>query len=324
RQHYQIDHHELTIAPSMGIAVFPDDGQDFDSLSQSADVAMYRAKLDGRNTYRFFTPEMQAHSVRALQLENALRRALERQQFTLHYQPQVCIATRQVLGVEALLRWQHPELGAVSPGEFIPIAEDSGQILAIGEWVLRTALTQMHDWHAQGLALPSMSVNLSAVQFREPRLPELITRILEETGVAPSALELELTEGVAMEDPRSAIATMRELHARGVRLSIDDFGTGYSSLSQLKQFPVSTLKIDQSFVRDLDNGPSDKAIVSAIIRMAQALGMQTVAEGVETRGQFDFLHAQGCHQAQGYYCGRPQPAEQLQALLQARHKLQAP
>ena len=324
RQHYQIDHHELTIAPSMGIAVFPDDGQDFDSLSQSADVAMYRAKLDGRNTYRFFTPEMQAHSVRALQLENALRRALERQQFTLHFQPQVCIATRQVLGVEALLRWQHPELGAVSPGEFIPIAEDSGQILAIGEWVLRTALTQMHDWHAQGLALPSMSVNLSAVQFREPRLPELITRILEETGVAPSALELELTEGVAMEDPRSAIATMRELHARGVRLSIDDFGTGYSSLSQLKQFPVSTLKIDQSFVRDLDNGPSDKAIVSAIIRMAQALGMQTVAEGVETRGQFDFLHAQGCHQAQGYYCGRPQPAEQLQALLQARHKLQAP
>ena len=319
RQHYQIDHHELTIAPSMGIAVFPDDGQDFDALSQSADVAMYRAKLDGRNTYRFFTPEMQAHSVRALQLENALRRALERQQFTLHYQPQVCIATRQVLGVEALLRWQHPELGTVSPGEFIPIAEDSGQILAMGEWVLRTALTQMRDWHAQGLALPSISVNLSAIQFREPRLPELITRILQETGVAPDALELELTEGVAMENPRSAIATMRELHACGVRLSIDDFGTGYSSLSQLKQFPVSTLKIDQSFVRDLDNGPSDKAIVSAIIRMAQALGMQTVAEGVETRGQFDFLHDQGCHQAQGYYCGRPQPAGQLQALLQALH-----
>ncbi len=324
RQHYQIDHHELTIAPSMGIAVFPEDGDDFDSLSQSADVAMYRAKLDGRNTYRFFTREMQAHSVRALQLENALRRALERQQFTLHYQPKVCIATRQVLGMEALLRWQHPELGAVSPGEFIPIAEDSGQILAIGEWVLRTALTQMRDWHAQGLALPSMSVNLSAVQFREPRLPELITRILEETGVPPGALELELTEGVAMEDPRSAIATMRELHARGVRLSIDDFGTGYSSLSQLKQFPVSTLKIDQSFVRDLDNGPSDKAIVSAIIRMAQALGMQTVAEGVETRGQFDFLHAQGCHQAQGYYCGHPQPAPQLQTLLQALHKPQTP
>ncbi|WP_119964996.1 sensor domain-containing protein [Simplicispira lacusdiani] len=320
RQPYQIEHHELTMAPSMGIAVYPDDGTDFDSLSQSADVAMYRAKLDGRNTYRFFTPEMQARSVRSLQLENALRRALERQQFSLHYQPQVCIATQQVLGVEALLRWQHPELGMVSPAEFIPIAEDCGQILPIGEWVLRTALAQLKHWHMQGLTLPSMSVNLSAIQFRQPSLPELIARILAETGLSPGSLELELTEGVAMDDPRMAIATMDQLHNLGVQLSIDDFGTGYSSLSQLKRFPISKLKIDQSFVRDLGEDANDRAIVSAIIRMAQALGMETIAEGVETRSQFEFLRDQGCTQAQGFYCGQPQPADQLQIYLQACRK----
>ena len=322
RQPYQIDHHELTMAPSMGIAVYPDDGTDFDSLSQSADVAMYRAKQGGRNTFRFFTPEMQSHSVRALQLENALRRALEREQFSLHYQPQVCIATQQVLGVEALLRWEHPELGMVSPAEFIPIAEDCGQILPIGEWVLRTALAQLKSWHTQGLTLPTMSVNLSAVQFRQPRLPELISRILADACLSPGSLELELTEGVAMDDPRMAIDTMDQLHALGVQLSIDDFGTGYSSLSQLKRFPIGKLKIDQSFVRDLDEDANDRAIVSAIIRMAQALGMQTIAEGVETRGQFDFLRDQGCDQAQGFYCGRPQAADQLQIYLQACRKAQ--
>lgn len=322
RQPYQIDHHELTMAPSMGIAVYPDDGTDFDSLSQSADVAMYRAKQGGRNTFRFFTPEMQAHSVRALQLENALRRALEREQFSLHYQPQVCIATQEVLGVEALLRWEHPELGMVSPAEFIPIAEDCGQILPIGEWVLRTALAQLKSWHTQGLTLPTMSVNLSAVQFRQPRLPELISRILADACLSPGSLELELTEGVAMDDPRMAIDTMDQLHALGVQLSIDDFGTGYSSLSQLKRFPIGKLKIDQSFVRDLDEDANDRAIVSAIIRMAQALGMQTIAEGVETRGQFDFLRDQGCDQAQGFYCGHPQAADQLQIYLQACRKAQ--
>ena len=317
RQPYQIDHHELTMAPSMGIAVYPDDGIDFDSLSQSADVAMYRAKQGGRNTFRFFTPEMQAHSVRALQLENALRRALEREQFSLHYQPQVCIVTQQVLGVEALLRWEHPELETVSPAEFIPIAEDCGQILPIGEWVLRTALAQLKSWHAQGLILPTMSVNLSAVQFRQPRLPELIARILADTGLSPGSLELELTEGVAMDDPRMAIDTMDQLHALGVKLSIDDFGTGYSSLSQLKRFPISKLKIDQSFVRDLDEDADDRAIVSAIIRMAQALGMQTIAEGVETQGQFNYLRDQGCDQAQGFYCGYPQSADLLETYLRA-------
>lgn len=315
RQPYQIEHHELTIAPSLGIALYPEDGTDFPTLNQAADVAMYRAKLDGRNTYNFFTPEMRAQSVRALQLENALRRALERDQFTLHYQPQICIASGHITGVEALLRWQHPELGNVSPAEFIPIAEDGGQILPIGEWVLREALRQLECWHRSGLMLETMAVNLSAVQFRQPEFPQLVTRILQERHLPTHALELELTEGVAMDDPRTAIATMDELHSLGIRLSIDDFGTGYSSLSHLKRFPIYKLKIDRSFVRDLDDDANDRAIVSAIIRMAQALGMKTIAEGVETCGQLAFLREQGCTEAQGYYHGRPMPAEQLGQLL---------
>jgi len=316
RQAYEIDHHELTMALSMGIALFPNDGADFDTLIQCADVAMYRAKLDGRNTYSFFTPQMQADSLRALQLENALRRALERDQFSLVYQPQICIATGRAKSVEALLRWHHPELGSIAPDEFIRIAEDSGQILPIGEWVLRTALAQLQAWRRQGLDLQTMAVNLSAVQFRQPQLPELITRILEESRLPPDSLELELTEGVALDDPRAAIATMDLLHARGVRLSIDDFGTGYSSLSQLKRFPIYKLKIDRSFVCDLGEDANDRAIVSAIVRMAQALGMQTTAEGVETEDQFNFLREQGCTEIQGYYCGRPMSAVQLEALLQ--------
>ncbi len=315
RQPYQIGHHELTMAPSMGIALFPQDGEDFDTLTQAADTAMYRAKADGRNTYRFFTPEMHAQSMRALRLENALRRALERNQLELHYQPQVTIETGAIRSVEALLRWNHPDLGAVSPAEFIPIAEDTGQILQIGEWVLRTALAQLRAWHAQGLTELTVAVNLSAVQFRQPQLPELVSRILDESITPASQLELELTEGVAVNDPRSAIVTMDQLHARGVRLSMDDFGTGYSSLSHLKRFQIYKLKIDQSFVRDLGHDPNDRAIVSAIIRMAQALGMRTTAEGVETAEQLAYLREQGCDEAQGYFLSRPMPAEQITALL---------
>ncbi|MDO8448108.1 MAG: EAL domain-containing protein [Rhodoferax sp.] len=302
---FQIEQHELTVTPSVGIALYPKDGADLDALSKCADAAMYRAKEDGRNSYRFFTAEIQAHSDRTLLLHNALRRALARDQLELHYQPQISMETGRTVGAEALLRWHHPELGAVSPAEFIPIAESSGLILPIGEWVIRTATTQLMAWISQGMTPITMAVNLSSAQFRHADLPQLVTSILEDVGLDPGLLELELTESVAMTHPLGAIAVMDDLRQRGVRMAIDDFGTGYSSLSYLKRFQVYKLKIDQSFVRDITEDPDDKAIVGAIISMASSLGMQTIAEGVETEGQLEFLRARGCTEAQGYYFSRP-------------------
>jgi diguanylate cyclase (GGDEF)-like protein len=305
----QIEQHELTVTPSIGISLFPKDGADLDTLSKCADAAMYRAKADGRNGYRFYTSEIQAQSDRMLLLDNALRRALERKQLELHYQPQISLVTGQVVGAEALLRWTHPELGSISPVEFIPIAENNGLILPIGEWVMRTATQQLSTWIARGMAPITMAVNLSALQFRHPNLPQLVTRILEDAALPPQLLEIELTEGVAMTHPLEAVAVMNELHQRGVRMAIDDFGTGYSSLSYLKRFQVYKLKIDQSFVRDITEDPDDKAIVGAIISMASSLGLQTIAEGVETEGQLEFLRARGCNEAQGFYFSRPLPTQ---------------
>ncbi|WP_296449020.1 putative bifunctional diguanylate cyclase/phosphodiesterase, partial [Rhodoferax sp. UBA5149] len=318
---FLVGQHELSVTPSVGIAMYPQDGHDLKALAQHAEVAMYRVKQDGRNAYRFFAPEMQSHLARTLLLEGALRRALERNQLTLHYQPQLCLRTGRAIGVEALLRWNHPELGMVSPAEFIPIAEKSGLILPIGEWVLRTAVAQMSSWIDSGFEPIIMAVNLSPVQFRHPNLPELVSRILDEIGLPPKYLELELTEGVASDDPVGAIAIMGDLRARGVRMSIDDFGTGYSSLSYLKRFSVYKLKIDQSFVRDITVDPEDKAIVSAIISMAGSLGLQTIAEGVETLEQLDFLRAQGCDEVQGYFCSRPLTASDCENYL-LRHVIQ--
>jgi diguanylate cyclase (GGDEF)-like protein/PAS domain S-box-containing protein len=316
----QIEQYELNITSSIGIAMYPDDGENFELLYRGADIAMYRAKQDGRNNYRFFALEMQANSARTLLLENALRHALERNQLRLHYQPQTSLQDGRVIGAEALLRWQHPELGAVSPAEFIPVAEASGQILQIGEWVLRTAVQQMKSWVDNGLEPMIISVNLSSVQFRQADLPELVTQILAEEKLPPQYLELELTEGVAMSDPLGAIAMMDDLHQRGIRMSIDDFGTGYSSLSYLKKFKVYKLKIDQSFVRDITDDPEDKAIVAAIISLASSLGMQTIAEGVETAGQLAFLRNQGCNEVQGYYFSKPLPAEQFEAYVRGKSK----
>ena len=313
---FEIAPHELTVTPSIGIALFPSDGSDFDTLSRCADAAMYRAKQDGRNGYRFFTSEMQARSERTLTLENALRRALDRDQLRLHYQPQVSLATGAVVGAEALLRWNHPELGQVSPAEFIPVAESCGLILPIGEWVLRTAVQQFKAWMDAGMAPITISVNLSSVQFRHADLPELVSTILDEARLPPHLLELELTEGVAMTDPLGAIAVMNNLHERGVRMSIDDFGTGYSSLSYLKKFQIYKVKIDQSFVRDITEDADDRAIVGAIISMASSLGMQTIAEGVETEGQLEFLREKGCTEVQGYYFSRPLPTEQFELFMQ--------
>jgi diguanylate cyclase (GGDEF)-like protein len=313
-----IEQYELVVTPSVGIAIYPFDGTDFDKLYQSADVAMYRAKNDGRNCFRFFTAEMQERSARRLQLENALRHALAREQFQLHYQPQISMQDGRVTGAEALLRWQHPELGMVSPAEFIPVAEESGLILSIGEWVLRTAAQQAKRWMDSGQAAITIAVNLSAVQFRQANLPELIVQILEEANLPPQHIELELTESVAMEVPLAAIAVMNELHARGIRMSIDDFGTGYSSLSYLRKFKINKLKIDQSFVCNISEDPESDAIVTAIITLASSLGFQTIAEGVETAGQLEFLRLKGCNEAQGYYLSKPLDALQFEMFMRER------
>lgn len=316
-QPFVIERHELTVTLSIGIALFPSDGRDFATLSKHADIAMYRAKQSGRNDYRFFTPEMQAHSDRVMRLDNALRKALTQNQFQLMYQPQIEIKTGAIIGAEALLRWQHPDLGAISPSEFIPIAEESGQILSMGEWVLKTASAQAKTW-IEGLHRPFLiAVNLSAIQFRQPDLPARVMDILRETGLDPHHLELELTERIAMDDPVAAAQIIATLREQGIRLSIDDFGTGYSSLSQLKRFQVYKLKIDQSFVRDMTVDPEDRAIVSTIITMAHSLGLITIAEGVENAEQLALLEEMGCEESQGYYTGRPMSAEAFDALLRS-------
>jgi diguanylate cyclase (GGDEF)-like protein/PAS domain S-box-containing protein len=302
---HRIGQNELTVTLSIGIALAPSDGADYGALAKFADAAMYRAKQGGRNAACFYTAEIQARSARMLQLENALRRALERGELQLHYQPQTSLHDQALIGAEALLRWQHPELGWVSPAEFIPIAESSGLIAPIGEWVLRTALAKLKAWTDAGMAPITMAVNISAVQFRQKNLPALVAAILQSSGVAARWLELELTESVAAADPVGAVAVIAALNASGVRMSIDDFGTGYSSLSYLKRFKVYKLKIDQSFVRSVTDDPDDQAIVSAIIHMARSLGLRTIAEGVETAAQMAYLRQQGCDEMQGYWLSRP-------------------
>jgi diguanylate cyclase (GGDEF)-like protein/PAS domain S-box-containing protein len=315
--------HELTITPSAGIAMYPFDGADFDSLATCADVAMYRAKDLGRNTFCFFTPEMQAQYSRALLLDNLLRRAIERGELHLEYQPQCAVHDGAIVGLEALLRWRSPELGQVPPGEFVPVAESSGLIIPIGEWALRTALCQMRAWLDAGIAPPVVAVNLSIVQFRQPGFPDHVRRILDECGVAPDRLELELTESVASDDPAGAMAVMEALHAHGIRLSLDDFGTGYSSLSYLKRFKVGKLKIDRSFVASVTDSPADQAIVSAIVRLANGLGMATLAEGVETPAQMEALRLRGCAEVQGYWLTRPFAPADYPAYREAHHASQS-
>lgn len=316
---YQINNNELSPTASVGISIYPEDGTDIETLSRNADAAMYRAKQEGRNDFRFYTEAMQINSARNLKLGNHLRQAISRDQLFLNYQPQISLQDGRLVGAEALLRWHHPELGMISPAEFIPIAEETGLIIPIGEWVIRTAARQMKLWLDKGYTSMVMAVNLSAVQFRHAKLLQLVTGILEEVGLPPNHLELELTEAVAMNEPLKAIAIMDSLHEQGIRMSIDDFGTGYSSLSYLKRFKVSKLKIDQSFVRDITDDPEDKAIVTSIINLASSLGLQTIAEGVETASQLAFLRLQGCNEVQGYYFSKPLPVAEFEAFVSQMH-----
>jgi diguanylate cyclase (GGDEF)-like protein/PAS domain S-box-containing protein len=308
--------HDLHIDGSIGISIYPADGGDAETLIKNADTAMYHAKEQGRNNFQFFAVEMNLKSVQRQSLESGLRRALERDEFLLHYQPKVDLVTGEITGVEALIRWQHPDLGLVPPSQFVPIAEDCGLILPIGRWVLREACKQAHKWGAAGLPFKRISVNVSASEFRGKRFFEGVATILAETGLDPGCLDLELTEGVLMSNAKSTGAILQALKSMGVHLAVDDFGTGYSSLSYLRQFPIDVLKIDQSFVRQITADPDDSTIVSAIIDMGKNLKQRVIAEGVETQEQLSFLQAHQCAEGQGYLFSEPLAAAQLTQLLQ--------
>ena len=313
-----VDGHELFITTSIGISIFPDDGMDTETLLKNADRAMYRAKEAGRNNFQFAQGAAVDGNGGRLSLERALHHAFDRQEFVIHYQPMVEIDSRRVVGAEALIRWKNPELGLLAPDDFIPVAEDCGLIFPIGEWVLRTACAQMRSWHRAGHEGMRVAVNLSARQFQQHDLTSMIERILDETGLAPGALDIEITETTAMHNAEMSLGIMTRLKQMGVRLSIDDFGTGYSSLSYLKKFPIDTVKIDQNFVRDLTHSPNDAEIISAVISMARAMKLHVVAEGVETEAQLTFLRRQRCEIMQGFLYSRPLPAEEFEAILAAR------
>jgi len=302
---FVIQGHLLHVTCSIGIGIYPDHGADAEALVKHADAAMYCAKEAGRNSFQFFTDELNVQVRERLTLENALRGALEKQEFFLVYQPQVNLAMGEVTGSEALLRWQHPELGLVPPDKFIPIAESSGLIVPLGEWVLKTACAQIRQWQNEGLAAVPVAVNVSAVQFRQKGFVEFVRMVLQESGVSPQYLELELTETQLISNPNVMLSVLQQLRDMGVRSSIDDFGIGYSSLTNLRRYPVYKLKIDRSFVRDVAEDPDAAAITGTIIRMAKSLDLRVIAEGVENDEQVSFLREQDCDEIQGYYCSRP-------------------
>jgi predicted signal transduction protein with EAL and GGDEF domain len=307
---FVVQGHSHSISCSVGISIFPEHGTDGETLIKNADAAMYCAKAYGNN-FRFFTEDMNAQVVERLTLESNLRLALEKRELFLVYQPQMDIGTGRITGLEALLRWQHPELGLVPPDKFIQIAENSGLILPIGEWVLRTACAQARKWQDEGLLAVSVAVNVSAVQFRQAGFRELIGTVLRETGLASQYLELELTESLLLSNAPVTFSVLQQLKAMGLKLAIDDFGTGYSSLSYLKQFPVSKLKIDRSFIREIAVNPDDAAIATAIIGMAKSLSLKVIAEGVENEAQMSFLRAHQCDEIQGYYFSKPLSTDEV-------------
>ncbi|MEO5345440.1 MAG: EAL domain-containing protein [Magnetococcus sp. YQC-9] len=306
---------ELRISAAMGITLSPQDGHDAQQMLKNAATALAHARRKGRNNYQFFSTEMTETARRRFAMENSLRHAVDRHELVLYYQPQVDLKSGQVVGAEALVRWQHPERGLVSPLEFIPVAEETGLILPIGEWVLRTACRQLAEWGRMGLPMIRVGVNLSAMQFQKQDLVKIVGSCLAETGIDPACLDLEITESAIMEDVQKAVAVLNRISAMGVKLSIDDFGTGYSSLSQLRHFPFKTLKIDRSFVRSIENNPGDAAIVSAIIAMAHSLHQTVIVEGLETDAQLEIMRGLQCNEMQGYLFSAPTPVEAFTEML---------
>ncbi|WP_449539842.1 putative bifunctional diguanylate cyclase/phosphodiesterase [Ferdinandcohnia sp. Marseille-Q9671] len=301
---------EFFISASIGISLFPSDGEDGDTLIKNADTALYRAKELGRSLYQFYHSDLQQQMSHLMQLETGLRKAIEKNELEIYYQPQLDLATNKVTSFEALLRWKHPTLGFVSPAEFIPLAEDTGLILSIGEWIINTVCQKIKEWKLAGYGTVSVSINLSPKQFKQPGLVELIQDNIKKNQIYPSSLEFELTEG-AMQDPKNTLRTLTQLKKIGVRLSVDDFGTGYSSLSYIKQLPIDTLKIDQSFVREVLTDEKDAAITTTIIHLAHSLGLSVIAEGVEEEKQVEFFKLMGCHKAQGYFFSKPIPEQEM-------------
>jgi len=317
---FTIYEQEIFLTVSIGIAV--KSSSEPQDLMKDANAALQRAKETGRNNYQFFAPEMNIQAFERLAMESRLRYAVDRDELDLHYQPQVEVSTGRVVGVEALLRWRHPELGVVSPAKFIPVLEETGLILPVGEWVIKTACEQIRAWKDVGLPTMRVAVNLSAQQFRQQDLPEIVFRSLRDARLEPENLELEITESILMEDSEESNAKLEKLKlGRGLRISIDDFGTGYSSLAYLKRFPIDVLKIDQSFIREMDEDSDDAAIVAAIIMLAHNLRLEVVAEGVETEAQLNFLRRKDCDQVQGYYLSRPLPAGDFARLLEENENL---
>jgi len=300
-----LEAHEFHITASIGIGTYPDDSEDMQGLLKNADISMYRAKEQGKNNYQFYSALMNIHTLDRLALESGLRHALERNEFLLHYQPKVDIGSGRITGMEALLRWQRPGQELIAPAQFIALAEETGLIVPIGEWVLRTACARNKSWREEGLPPLRIAVNLSARQFAHANLLQDVARALRETGLDPAALEFEITESMVMHDPERAVTLLTRLKAMGIHLSIDDFGTGYSSLSYLKRFPIDSVKIDRSFIHDIPGDADDAAITRAIIAMAHSLRLKVIAEGVETEEQLSFLRELGCDEMQGYYFSEP-------------------
>jgi EAL domain-containing protein (putative c-di-GMP-specific phosphodiesterase class I) len=312
---FMVDNSELIVTASIGISLYPQDGTDAETLIKNSDIAMYRAKEKGGNTYQIYNSEMNKRSLHRLNIEVDMRKAIERNEFLVYYQPLVDLKSGKMFGMEALIRWKHPVYGMINPGEFIPLAEETGLIIPLGNWVLRQACNQNRIWLEQGYPPLCVSVNISVNQFHQSNFYNVIEEVLLESGLDPQLLCLEITENVAMQNVSHIIDMMNKLRQLGVRISIDDFGTGYSSLSYLKRFRVHTLKIDQSFIRDVTSDEDNAAIVTALIAMSHRLKIKSLAEGVETKEQLDFLLSQGCDEIQGYVFSKPMPSEQFEEML---------